>query len=196
SILGLVLTNVNPPRREAETLSKCFVPALITSPSAAYSSNLFVSIPRSNSLLNAIAAATAEAALLPSPIPAGTLFSSAISILFLIPKSLDICLTTTPAQLFPTFAGIEEEPSPKTLITICSDCSLCAFIVILSSNASRLNPKTSNPGPKFAVEDGAVAITCLCSIRCHLCFLPPDSQFLIELQINWRSHSNPTQRQL
>jgi hypothetical protein len=45
------------------------------------------------------------------------------------------------------------------VIVICSDCSECVVILTLSSKASRARPKTSKPGPKLAVEDGAVAVT-------------------------------------
>ena len=68
-------------------------------------------------------------------------------------------MTTTPAQLSSTFEGTLFTASPEILIVICSDCSERVVILTLSSKASRPRPKTSKPGPKLAVEDGAAAVT-------------------------------------
>ena len=60
--------------------------------------------------------------------------------------------TTNPAVFFSGFVGI-----------LSSVIILIPFFVLVSvtvsKNASRANPNTSNPGPKFAVDEGALTVT-------------------------------------
>ena len=126
-------------------------PALAISPSPAYLTRAFPSSPSSQNPSNATAAAAADAALLPIPNPAGTPFSIVMCTPVLISNSLRMACTTIPAVFLEGSRGTS--PSAD-MVTIPSPLSR---MVTLSWKASTARPKTSNPGPRLAVEAGAAA---------------------------------------
>ncbi len=103
-----------------------------------------------NNLSKATAVAAADAALLPIPNPAGTPFFIFISTPPFILNFFIILFTTRPAVFL--LGSIGMESSEIILIPLC----FVLVRVILSKNASNAKPKTSKPGPKLAVDEGAL----------------------------------------
>jgi hypothetical protein len=103
-------------------------------------------------LLIPTAHAEADAALLPIPYPAGIFFLIFISIPSFILNFFFIADTTNPAVFFDGLNGISSELTMTIPFPF--------FVKItLSYSAFNAIPNTSNPGPKFAVEQGARTVT-------------------------------------
>ena len=114
-------------------------------------------------MLRPTAHAAADAALLPIPNPAGTFFLILISMPSFILNFFFIADTTSPAVFFDGLRGISSE------LTITTPFPFFVRIT-LSYSASSAIPNTSNPGPKFAVEQGARTVT---DFAINLLFLRP-----------------------
>ena len=71
----------------------------------------------------------------------------------LILNFFNIVLTTRPAVFFAGFVGI----GSFEIILIPFSFFFESFTS--SKNASNASPNTSNPGPKFAVDEGALTVT-------------------------------------
>ena len=118
----------------------------------------------------AIAAAAADAALEPSPLPSGRPFSSWRETPAPFPRaphslsmSRSVSIAAMPAQLFLlSSVSLPWSPSMDSITTrssrdLAPPASSKGFAVTVSPRPSTAHPSRSKPGPRFATVDGAKA---------------------------------------
>src|SRR3990170_7387376 len=94
-----------------------------------------------------------------------------------IENSFRIWFATMPAVFLSGNVGIVSAATPETSISILTLFGLVA-IVTMSFGSANARPKTSKPGPRFALVAGALTVTFVRGI-----VLVPESENSIQLQL-------------